>query len=512
MTRIYIRIIALLLILLVFGLLVGWVVSARIGLDLFKFARDTATGYQSDHPRHSFPPSQAVHWDPIGDHNAAVAVIPPNDRAYPLIAEAVARLRAMPNETWEKKPGTMVPDFIWAKPGDDEWPRLVEWMETEPVRAAMALVREATGKPELGAPFSVRDDPEWVAILDAHGVSTTVDPTPPPVESLMIGVLVPHLGWVRGLGGISDAHARLAIERQEPAAFMDAIEDILGLASHASEPNILISQIVRVALLVTASERIGETLVDHPGLIDDDAAARFDALLADAVDAGWTSLEPAVELVTFEDVIRRMVDDRGVFDPLSIEKLMRAIDDPAAFSAPRASTAPLAAFSTDLLASYRMAEWYAGAGEEASRAPFSPYPITEEDMDWWAERPLLLKVLNPKWSKAAATFRKVDQHLLGVRVALAAHRHQLRHGEPPASLDAIDPDLLAFDPVDGFTGGRLVYRRTDAGHLVYALGADHDDDDGRHAADPEGEPVSQISDEYLTGEWDGDWVVFPKQD
>jgi hypothetical protein len=516
------RIIAIvLLVLLLFPIAGTLFWSWRQGLHPVKFVRDRLIGFQPDHPRHDFPPEQTVRWDPIGDHNAATAGLPPQERAYPLIAEATARLRAMPDETWGKKPGTMVPDFIDADPGVPEWIRLVAWTDAEPVRVAMGLVREAASRPTMGAPLSVRDDPEWVAILAAQGIETPVDPTPSPAEPLLLGTLLPHIGSVRGLAVICDAHARLAVQQRDTEALMDAIESILGLASLASEPNVLISQIVRVSLLIMASDRIGNTLVDYPDLIDDAAAARFDDLLAETVAGGWTVPDPAVELIFFEDVMRRMVDNRGVFDPQSVLLVMPAVDEPSDRSAGPASTAPLAALTPDLLASYREAQRYAEAAEQAVATPFEPYRISQKEMDAWSEGRdsvpgrigrLLVGLLTPKWAKAAATLRTVHQEVVAVRVALAAHRHRLRHGEPPASLEGIDPYLLAFVPIDGFTGGRLVYRWTGEGHLVYAFGADGDDDGGRHAMDPEGNAVPFISDDYLRGEWDGDWVMFPPRE
>lgn len=514
-----IAIVLLVLILFPFAGTLFW--SWRQGFHPVKAVRDRLIGFQPEHPRHDFPPEQAVRWDPIGDHNTAAAALPPEKRAYPLIAEATARLRAMPDETWGKKPGTMVPDFIDADPGDPEWTKLVAWAGAEPVRVAMDLVREAASRPAMGAPLSVRDDPEWVSILAAHGIETLADPTPSPAEPLLLGTLLPHIGSVRGLAVICDAQARLAVERGDAEALTDAIENILGLASIVSEPSILISQIVRVSLLIMASERIGNTLVHHPDLIDDAAAARFDDLLAETLAGGWTVPDPAVELIVFEDVMRRMADNRGVFDPRFVLLVMPAIDEPSDRSAGPASTAPLAALTPDLLASYREAQRYAEAAEQAVATPFEPYRISQKEMDAWSEvrdsvpgriGRLLVGLLTPKWSKAAATLRTAHQDVVAVRVALAAHRHLLRHGEPPASLEGIDSDLLTFDPIDGFTGGRLVYRWTGEGHLVYAFGADHDDDGGRPAADPDGTAVRTITDDYLRGKWDGDWVVFPPRE
>lgn len=488
------------------------------GLDPIKYIRDTLTGFQSGHARHQFPPEQAVRWDPIGNHNAAVAAMAPQDRAYPLLVEATARLRSMRDESWGERPGATLPDFITARSGDPEWARLAAWLEEEPVRAVLAIVREAAGRPELGQPLGVREDSERVEIMARHGIEIPQDPTPAPAQPLLLGALLPSAAAIRDVGRLCVARAELAMEQGDTREFEAAVVDIFGLASLASEPGFVINHLIRIAVLMMAVDRIGDAIMHHPGLVDDAMAARFDVMLSNAVGAGWTVPDPTMELAVFEDILRRMVDNRGVFNPALGQQAAVAVDQPESFASAPASTAPLTAFNADLLACYRRLETQAAAGVAAVEVPWQPYAISQDEFEAWLKErdsipgrmgKLLVGVIAMDWSKPAGTFRTAHHEVLGLRVALAAHRHQLRHGRPPSSLETIDSDLLAFDPVDGFTGGRLVYRWTGEGHLVYAFGADHDDDGGRPATDPDGTAVRTISDDYLRGKWDGDWVMFP---
>ena len=73
----------------------------------------------------------------------------------------------------------------------------------------------------------------------------------------------------------------------------------------------------------------------------------------------------------------------------------------------------------------------------------------------------------------------------------------------------IDADLLTFDPVDGFTGEAVQYRWVDGRALVYAVGADGDDDGGKLVKTLGEQSGYLISDEYLHERWDGDMVLFP---
>lgn len=503
------------LIFVVVGLLF-W--ANRRSVDPFKLVRDGVTRYQSGHPRHDFDASRRVRWDPIGDHNAAVEAMDPEDRAYPLLAEVYGLLWAVRTERGQTY--GLMPDFINARPGEPGWEELVAWLDDERVLAVRVLGRAAASKPALGAPLAATEEPEWHAAMARHGIAS-VDLHPGPQHPLLISALLPALGPVRGLSEISNAVARLCAERGDVDGFMAAIDEMFDLAVLSAEPGFVINQVVRADHLARAARRIGETLAGHPELLDEAAAARLARRLGDAIESGWTRLDTTRDLQFFEDILRRTVDDRGVFNRSMARRTARIVENWGEDDPPPPSSAPLEAFNPDLLASYHEMARYAAARAEAARVPWRPFAIGQAEIAAWVSKTdsipgrtgrelvgrLMLEMFSPE-----AIMRTTRQHVLGVQVALAAHRHHLRHGGPPSSLDAIDADLLGFEAVDGFTGGRLVYRWTGEGHLVYALGADGDDDGGRHALDPEGEPVPHISDAYLTGRWDGDWVAFPPRD
>ncbi|MEA2711508.1 MAG: hypothetical protein QOF78_4109 [Phycisphaerales bacterium] len=67
------------------------------------------------------------------------------------------------------------------------------------------------------------------------------------------------------------------------------------------------------------------------------------------------------------------------------------------------------------------------------------------------------------------------------RVALALAAHKGEHGVYPATLDALAPAYLAAVPNDPFTNKFLIYRPTQAGYLLYSVGADLKDNGGKAA-------------------------------
>lgn len=514
---------ALLIVIAVLTLvLIGAVIwSYGVRIDPLKVVRDAATGYQSGHPRHTVASEARVRWDPIGDLNLAAEAFPMDDRAYPLLAEIAGRLRAMQGQWQENARPSALPGFIDAEPWDDDWDTLVDWLERGEVLELSNLIMRASDRAVLGQPLTDRWDPIWIDAMNRHGENWTPDPSPEPTHPILNLVSLPALGPIRHAREILDARARLAAWRGDAAGFCEVLEAIVRLSDLGREPGFTICRIVGIGNITAVVGRVNVTLRTSPGLIDDATAVRIDDLAARVLGSGLLTPDPYWELMAYEDILRRLVDDDGVFVPSRARATVAALDIFSSDLSLSPSTAPLSAMNPDLVASYHWLEAFVEAGVDATRVPWRPFAITPDEITSWENRPdsipgrigrELLVDNHSDWASTACTFRTARQRLLGLRVALAAHRHQLRHGIPPESLGGIDADLLTFEPIDGFTGGRLVYRRTDSGYLVYALGADGDDDGGRPASDPSGEPVESISDEYLEGKWDGDWVLFPPRE
>jgi hypothetical protein len=65
---------------------------------------------------------------------------------------------------------------------------------------------------------------------------------------------------------------------------------------------------------------------------------------------------------------------------------------------------------------------------------------------------------------------------------IAAIRYKNAYGDYPENLDRLlEADLLKKLPMDPYSDGPLVYRRTPDGFILYSLGADFDDDGGLHS-------------------------------
>lgn len=466
------------------GVVALWAQKTRI--DPFRAAWDRLTGYQSAHERHEFSDHERVRWDPIAEYNRRLEGFGPDDFAWPLIVEA-SELYGSPG----------VPGFDALGPEHAGWENLTEVLARADIQRLVEILVRASHKPVLGMPMLGQID------------DTTPFEHPEPSDTSRLGLdrLLIADGYVGAISG-------------DPLRFRDRIESALRLLLLNEEPLLRIAQSRRGFLVEVIVHRVGRVLDQYPQMIDEQAAASIDALLARVVERGVLTINADADLVFYEDMVRRMVDDRGVYDPAKVAALT-ASDPSSGQGVPPPSDAPRDAFTPPLWSSYKvLAEEY----EQAAAAGAVPWTLPAEgwlDAKAWMVRidsipgragRMLAGYSVIGLKSEAEKARTRHQALLGLRVALAAHRHRLRHGEPLASLEGIDPDLLAFEPIDGFTGGCLVYRWTGEGHLVYAFGADGDDDGGRHAVDPEGNAVPFISDDYLRGKWDGDWVVFPPRE
>lgn len=81
--------------------------------------------------------------------------------------------------------------------------------------------------------------------------------------------------------------------------------------------------------------------------------------------------------------------------------------------------------------------------------------------------------------KVQQTHDRGTQRLRNLQVALALAIYQREHGRYPARLEELAPRYLPAVPDDLFTGQPLIYRRTEGGYVLYSVGVNGRDDEGR---------------------------------
>jgi hypothetical protein len=484
----------------IYIILLGIVVVAAIVTLVWSAGRPV----QQTSPGKVAATQAASGWDPVGEFNASVDQIPESDRAIALFAQAFHRLRAL--DPW--KDGRL-------RPGEDGWEDLRAWIDQGEVQQAFTELEEAARRPAFGMKLSSIEDPIWVRDpADPEAGVDSIDLGSP----LIMDMLLPHLGIVRWTCGLLSADAMIALETDDRARFARSVRTRLGLIRLIKQPNTLISQIVQVAELERVREDIHDAMLAKPELIDEPMAKEIEQGLADMFE-NHLQRDMRWEQLTLEDGLRRMLDQSGAFEPHAPSRSWTPRRSRTSQPTHRRADIPVTSFEPHFREVVEQHERCSELAIKATQMPWKPMPegFSDEMEAWEQDAPSIpgqiarrwFGILAPKWDLWALTIRTSNQNMIALRLLLAAHRHRLRHGDPALALADIDPDLMTFQPTDGFTGGPLQYRWTDTGPLIYALGADGDDDGGRHALDADGEPLQTISDDYLTSKPDGDWRLYP---
>jgi hypothetical protein len=71
-----------------------------------------------------------------------------------------------------------------------------------------------------------------------------------------------------------------------------------------------------------------------------------------------------------------------------------------------------------------------------------------------------------------------DAAIAVARVGLGLKLFKQKNGAYPDTLDKLAPEFLDTIPLDPFTGKTLIYRKADAGFILYSLGPNQQDDNG----------------------------------
>jgi hypothetical protein len=103
---------------------------------------------------------------------------------------------------------------------------------------------------------------------------------------------------------------------------------------------------------------------------------------------------------------------------------------------------------------------------------------------------LVAALLLPALDRARIAEDRVRQRAENLDIALALAAFHADHTQYPEQLDELVPKYLAHRPLDIFSGRAPVYRRQDAGYLLYSVGENTRDDDARtFGEDPPGDDL-----------------------
>jgi hypothetical protein len=104
---------------------------------------------------------------------------------------------------------------------------------------------------------------------------------------------------------------------------------------------------------------------------------------------------------------------------------------------------------------------------------------------------LQIGLLMPPLRKVQEVADRTEQTQRNLHVAFALATYRKDHGRYPAKLEALAPSYLPRGPGDLFSRKGLIYRPSEKGYLLYSVGANGKDDQGRSwDDDPPGDDLA----------------------
>jgi type II secretory pathway pseudopilin PulG len=364
----------------------------------------------------------------------------------------------------------------WPWKREDE-PRLAKWLDTNV--KPLAIVVEATKRPEFFNPL--------------------VPGTTNGKSNGMISCLLPAVQKCRALATALTCRAQL---RLAEGKIDDAWQDLLAchrLGRLMSHGGTLIEQLVGIAIDAVACNA-GLTFLSHAKLSSQQALACLKDLqnlppmasLADKIDTG----ERMFCLDTIMLLVRDGIDQLNSLenlaatpkkkDPVLARAFSRSINwDPALINVNRffdrvatamriedrpAREREMAALDNKIKLMKVVADDQAGS---VGKVFMGPKQRGESIGN------VLIALLLPAFQKLHQAADRSEQFNRNQQLAFALAAYRADNGKYPAKLDELAPKYLKSVPNDLFSGQPMIYRPTDNGYLLYSIGLNGIDDDGR---------------------------------
>jgi hypothetical protein len=280
-------------------------------------------------------------------------------------------------------------------------------------------------------------------------------------------LLLPELSKFRNLFRFLSATSYALSEHGDPATAWQCVLQQLQLADLLRDEPILITQLVRVAVIRMALGTLqGVAAIAPP-----------EAALRGQLDAALDRLDDATPWVKAMDGERLLFGEWAFAQtPEKVAELLKA--DSNAKEAPTVTAEQLAAeHAAYTAAMVRLADL---AGR--------PYYSVKDDLAGLAgpaltQGTVVIQALVPALVPACTRATECQAGVRVTRIGLRLQAHRAAAGSYPARLEELAlPDVPAAKQADPFTGKALCYRPEGAGFVLYSVGPDGSDDGGKPRA------------------------------
>lgn len=288
--------------------------------------------------------------------------------------------------------------------------------------------------------------------------------------------LMPHLPKIKKLTMLALDEGLVAISAGESSNVVASIQTELGLARTLDEEPMLMSQLVRLAcinLATTTAERALMTMELNKSELEE-----LDSAFA-AVDLTGT-------------LVRALAGDRATYIPVfhtAFAGVGRLADDMTSTKTPDSPPKEERQSYFLRLTGYfvRDLSFYLQAME--TNIAFAKLPPPEslkvkefEDKNCEIARHkfyLISGMLLPALPSVPGKEARALAYVRLTRAALAIELYRQTTGKLPEGLKQLVPQFLSTVPIDPFDGAPLRYRKRERGYMVYSVGPDGQDDNGR---------------------------------
>ena len=286
------------------------------------------------------------------------------------------------------------------------------------------------------------------------------------------GALLPHLAKLKALALVAGYQAEL-----NPNDSVHSISIILGMAHTLDKEPILISKLVRFTLVEVAITTL-ERYLNNPGEIDTGELGRLQEQFARVGDT--------------DQIANGLIGERAMmtrYFRMSYAEVNKLANPDIAPSAQEAAPLPgpqpiffrltgfferdLRFYLQSMQTNIVLAETY----------PKNISVITNSEARIWEtsdhNRYLLSGLLLPAFD--STVFRETSEvaHVRTAQAALAVEHFRKVQGRLPENLNELVPQFIAAVPQDPFDGQPLRYHLLKKGYVIYSVGRDGHDNNGR---------------------------------
>lgn len=319
------------------------------------------------------------------------------------------------------------------------------------------------------------------------------------------GILLPHLAPFRGCTATLQLRALAELQAGQAEKALDDIALMLRLTAAVRTEPILISHLVRIAMLQDILLPVWEGLGDQRwtdaqlalletelGKLDFLADYQFAMRAERAFDVGFLDYQRGARKFDSSSL-------EGGADPrLEFQNLLARFVPSGWFDQNKVACCRM---NFELLVPIVNLETRVVSPAAEARAVTACQEIRVTPYNWSAV------LLLPGLTRCSGRFAHAQTAADLARIACALERYRLAQGNFPDALATLAPQWIAKIPHDVLSGQPLKYRRTDDGQfLLYSVGWNQTDDGGKLGLSNQKAASGKIRGEFGLKTTDGDWV------